>query len=625
MRVAAVVTFGALFFALVEVQVFTFERFARIAIQNRMRPVTIRAPRGTIYDRNGRVIAENVVGYEVLLMPAPERALRATLDELRPILGLTDADTARVMRRYRRDPHRPALIRRDASARAIARLQERRYHFANVLVREYPKRRYPAGEAVSQVVGYLSEISERELALPEFRDYEQGRWIGKAGVERSRERDLGGTPGYRYAEVDALGNIKRWLPEEMGVPPIPGRDLQLHLDLDLQRYVHRLFQRTARDLNMPEMQAAIIAVDPQTGGVLALHSTPNFDPNVFIGGIDPEQWQRLTGDEAKPMLNRAVGTAQPPGSTFKLATAAVALEVGAIEPEEYMPVPCGGGMSYQGRYARCWGVHGSQDLIGGIKHSCDVYFYQVGIRVGFERFLDTGTRLGFAERTGIDLPSEMKPIFPAGPDWWERRFGYEPNDNEIMSLSIGQGAVTLTPAKLVHLYLPLLRGDGRAPELTLARQDSIRMSGVGYDLTREQTRALRKGMRRVLEPGGTAWLSRLPYWDFLGKTGTAENPIGPDHAWFVGVGGPSGEPPEIAAAMVIMHGLHGYVASGPIANAINFYLNRAHGRPYEPYPTPRERLPRGLDVDWAWLQSPAEDPPPIFPPDTASAATAPQQ
>jgi len=589
---------------LLRVQVLSFEEYARIARENRLRPITVPAPRGTIYDRNGNVIAENVVGYQVLMMPAPEDSMIATLERLRPVLGLTDADTALALRRWRRATHLPMEVHRDVPDWLVPRLLERRFMFPGVLVHEYPKRHYPAGAAIGHLAGYVAEISREELELPAFEGYRQGRWIGKAGLERYYEKEIGGTPGVRYLEVDAQGRIKRWLPEEMGVPPVPGKDLQLYLDLDLQRYVMEIFPRG--------MSGAFVAIDPQTGGILAMYSAPGFDPNLLVGGVDAATWERLASDPDKPLLDRATNAAQPPGSTFKLATAILGLHLGVITPTSTMPVACGGGLRYQNRFARCWSSgHGRLNLMGAIKNSCNVYFYQVGIKIGLERFLSTGSRLGFGSPTGVDLPGEMASIFPASTAYWQDRFGYLPYDNEVMGLTIGQNLVTLTPLKLAQIYTALARSDGRAVRPRLAVTDEPEIA-ADYGLQSEHVQAIRRGMRQVLGPGGTAHLSRLPIWDFMGKTGTATNPHGLDHGVFVGIGGPPGGEPEIVAAMILEHGERGAITSGYVANAINFYLSRKYGLPFERYPTPRDRLPRGLPVDWAWFQSPAGDPPPPF-------------
>ncbi|HEX6939004.1 MAG TPA: penicillin-binding protein 2 [Longimicrobiales bacterium] len=610
-RVALLISAAALTFALAKIQLFTSEHYVLVAKENRLRPVVVRAPRGTIYDRHGQVVAENDVGYQVLLMPAPMDSMLATLARLRPILRLTDDEIERAIRKYRRQSHLPMEVDNDASFVAVSRLQERRFLFPGVLIHEYPKRRYPAGPAVAHLVGYVAEISDAELELPEFANYRQGRWIGKAGIERSYEAVLGGEPGMRYLEVDALGRIKRWLPEEAGVPPIPGRDLRLYLDLDLQRYVAELFRDIAAQAEIEDFQAAFVAIEPQTGGVLALYASPSFDPNAFVGGVRPEVWARLNEDPLDPLLNRVSGAAQPPGSTFKMATASIAMQLGLLKPGDHMPIACGGGLRYQGRYARCWlgSGHGSLDLVGAIKNSCNVYFYQVAIKVGLDRFLELGTRMGLGAPTGIDLPNELASTFPESRAWWERRWGYRPNENEIMSLAIGQSAVNVTPLKLAQIYVAVARPDGKAPVPRIARTTEPPRIGLDLGIGREEVMALRKGLRRVVGPGGTAAMSRLPVWDFMGKTGTAQNPHGDDHAWFVGMAGPWGKDPEIVAAMLLAHGEHGYVASGVVANAVNFYLNRKYGLPFDRYPTVRERLPRGLPVDWRWYMSEVVDPP----------------
>jgi penicillin-binding protein 2 len=591
--VALVVVLAGLLSALYILQVEAADEYALVARQNRLRPVPVRAPRGTIYDRHGQVVAENVVGYEVQIMPAPEDTLRARIARLSPVLGLDSLAAETILRRWRRQRHLPVTVARDASPVAVARLAERRRAYPEVMVNEYPKRQYSAGSAVSNIVGYVAEISSGELETERFAEYEQGRWIGKTGLELEYEEHLGGEPGVRYLEIDARGRIESLLPEELGIPPIPGRDLHLYLDLDLQRFVAELFKDAETYFGRP-MSGGFAAIDPQTGGVLALYSNPTYDPNLFVGGIDQANYDRLRADPAKPLLDRASGTRQPPGSTFKLPVAAMALDLGVITPEEYMPVACSGGMAYQGRYARCWGVHGRMNLRLGIKNSCDVYFYQVGIRIGLRRFLEEGTKLGFGGRTGLDLPTEIASIFPSSPEDMERRLGYFPPENEIMSLSIGQGLVTLSPLKIAQLFVPLARPDARALAPRLARIDEPQPFVNDFRISKEQVDILREGMRMVLSPGGTAPLTQLLGWDFMGKTGTAQNSHGDDHGWFVGIGGPTDGPPEIVAAILIEAGLHGSDVSGWVGNAVNFYLSRKHGKEFVRYATPRERYRRGL-------------------------------
>jgi penicillin-binding protein 2 len=611
--------------AAAKLQVLEVNAYALAAKNNRLRPLMVHSPRGTIYDRHGQVIAENVPAYQIMIMPGKRDSMAAQIERLKPVLDIDKPQIDFAWKKWNRAKHLPMIIMSDAPMDAIARLEERKREFPGVLVFEYAKRRYPAGDAVAHFIGYVSEINEAQLQREEFAGYEQGRWIGQQGLERFYEKHLGGQPGVRYLEIDAMGRIKRWLPEELGVPSIPGKDLQLHLDLDLQRYIQGIFPKGYK--------GAFVALDPATGGVLAYVSNPTYDSNLFTGGIASSVYDSLVNDPAKPLFDRVSGSTQPPASTWKLPMAAMALEEKVIRPEEFMPIACTGGMTY-GRYARCWYPqgHGRVDLVRGIMFSCDVYFYQVGIRLGLKRMLDTGTRMGFQKKTGIDLPTEVKNIFPDKIQFWQDRFGYLPKENEVLSMAIGQGPVTMTPLKMTQMYSALIRPDGKAFAPRLAVSDSTPVT-FDFAISRENAEWLKKGMRRVLGPGGTAPQSRLLYWDFGGKTGTAQacaNCGLKDHAWFVGYGGKPGQDPEIVAGMFLQHGEHGYVPSGYVANAINFYLDRKYGRPFERYPTPRERYPRGLDVSPAFYAPivdpipgvgwPAQKPKPNPPASTAPAA-----
>ncbi len=608
-RVLTSVLVLSLGFALLKLQVLDVRDYALVAKENRLRPVPIPVPRGTIYDKHGLVIAENIVGYQILLMPAPRDTLLSQLSRLRPVLGLTDPDIDIAVKRWSRQPNLPMVVKSDASPGVIARLEERRFLFPSVLVNEYPKRHYPAGDAVADFIGYVAEISEHELTLPEFAGYRQGRQIGKSGLERQYEKQLGGEVGMRYLEVDARGRIKRWLPEQLGTPPIPGQDLQLYLDLDLQRFVEHIFPK--------KMAGGFVALDPKSGGVLAFYSNPTYDPNLFVGGIRTEVWEALQADSMRdgnewlPLLNRASGSAMPPGSTWKLAVSAMALGTGTVKPEEHMPIPCTGGMSYQGRYARCWdhAGHGFLDMVGAIKNSCDVYFYQVGIRFGLRKFLENGTRLGFNRKTGIDLPSEQVPLFPKSYESYAKSQGYQPADNQVMSFAIGQGATAMTQLKLATIYQAWARNDGKTPKPRMVQTDSALEFTQDFGVGPAQIDVLRRGMRRVVGPGGTAVLSRLLKWDFMGKTGTAQNKQGSgvDHGLFVGMAGPLGKEPEIVGSMILEHGQHGATASGYVANALNFYLSRKYGQPFDPYPTPRDRIAHNLPWDYSITTTPLID------------------
>ncbi|HEX7089726.1 MAG TPA: penicillin-binding protein 2 [Longimicrobiales bacterium] len=589
---------GGLALAFFQTQVVRSDTYALQSEANRLRPLPIPAPRGTIYDRNGRIVAENIPGYALSLLPAPRDTLYNTLQRLAPILGLTEARIAQLMEKQRAAPVQPLLVSSDLTFEQVSALEERHFMFPGVYIDTRPKRHYPAGEAVAHLIGYVAEISEAELQKPEFADYTAGQLVGKAGLERQYEHLLGGWPGVRYIEVDALGRIVGEYAPQTKIPPVPGKDLHLYLDLDLQEWIAKIFP--------DDMRGAVVAIEPGTGHVLAMYSSPGYDPNQFVGGVDPAYWRQLTADGARPLLHRAAAGLYPPGSTFKLATAAIALDLGLVDPDAYMPIPCRGGMAYGNRYFRCWEPrgHGYLNLADALANSCNVYFYQLGVKIGLERFLKEASRLGFTRKTGVDLPPELEAAgrFPDGPGWWRERFGYNATPTEVLSLAIGQGPNDQTPLKMAH-FAAALAGNGKLPPPRIAA-DSLAPAGpdagINLNIAPENLARIREGMRRVVSPGGTAHLSSLEHWDLLGKTGTAQNPHGKDHAWFIGIAGPKGGAPEIALAAIVEFGESGSRTAAPlVAKAADYYLRRRHGMPVDSVQTLREHLMAGRPAPWA--------------------------
>ncbi|MFW6330781.1 MAG: penicillin-binding transpeptidase domain-containing protein, partial [Gemmatimonadota bacterium] len=345
----------------------------------------------------------------------------------------------------------------------------------------------------------------------------------------------------------------------------------------------------------------VAALEPGTAEVLALYSSPSFDPNRLTGSVAPEHWAALQRDPARRLLNRATAGLYPPGSTWKLATAAIALELGIVEPDALMPVACRGGMQYGNRYFRCWDPagHGYTTLPEAIRHSCNVYFYQVGLQIGLARLLEEGVRLGFDDRTGIDLPSERAGVFPTGIGWFERRFGLRPTESEVLSLAIGQGANDQTPLKMAQFFASLA-SDGTAPAPRVVRDRPL-PTGPELDLqiAPETLEPLREGLRRVTAQGGTAGGSALEHWDWIGKTGTSQNPHGKDHGWFVGLAGPRGGEPEIVVAALIEEGEHGSDVAQIAAKAADYYLRSRRGMPIDTVQTLREHWLNGVPAPWA--------------------------
>lgn len=587
--------FGILLVAFFRLQVLDSNTYRLRSDSNRLRPFPVEAARGAVFDRDGRVVAGSAPGYSVQMFPSTSPGLmEATLERLQSLIGLDDASVAQLLERARREPYQSLVVDGDADFGVVSILEEHRAEFPNVVVQIGPKRQYQAARAVSHLMGYVGEITSEELEQERYTEYARGMTVGKEGVERQYEAQLQGKRGLRYSEVDALGRV---VSSPLGLveqAPEPGADIHLNLDLDLMEWIHHIFPDS--------MRGAVVALDVDDGGVLALYSAPTFDPNAFVGGIDPAEWASLNSDPGQPLFNRAVVGRYPPGSTWKLAVAAIGLQLGLVEAHEHMPRACTGSMFYGNRTFRCWNEngHGSLDLIGAIQQSCNVYFYQLGLRIGLEQLLTSANDMGFARQCGIDLPSESPGVFPNGLGFWERRFGYRARETEVLSLAIGQGPNGQTPLGIAQFYLAIGRG-GKAPAPRILRgADASEIWDIG--MPPEHGEILMEGLRRVFAPGGTAYLSSVEHWDLMGKSGTAQNAQDPDrsHAWFAALAGPRGKPPEIVVVGLVELGESGSAVAAPlVAKSADYLLRKRHGIPTDTIQTLGEHWLTGTPAPWA--------------------------
>ena len=559
---ALVLGFLLLVGAFFKTQVIQNKQYVMQSEENRLRPIPLPAPRGIIYDRHGEVIAENLPAYAVSITAPNVDSLRSALGQLAATLQLTPNDISQAVRRYRRAPTRPTVILPDASIDIVSVLEEHRLDYPRLIIQSVPKRYYPDGPAVASFVGYTGEITESDLNDPKYANYKPGQQIGKGGLEKQYESILHGREGVRFDEVDARGRPVRG---EGG--PRPDLDpenappLYTNIDLDLQKYTVSVFGDS--------LQGGAIAIDPNTGEVLALYSAPSFDPNKFTGGIPVEYYKELLSDPKRPLVNKAIQGTYPPGSTFKLATSVIALQSGLVGLKERMPVPCSGGYQYGSRYFRCWDKrgHGSLDLEGAIKHSCDVYFYQVGLKIGLSRMIAGGISLTMRDKSGIDLPEENQPRWPYALDYYNKRFGKNWSNAEVLNLAIGQGANSQTVVNMAKFYTALAT-DGRAARPEIARLTPDRKPI--FRITADQRATVLEGLKAVLEAGGTAGASAIQGLTLAGKTGTAQNTGGPDHGWFVGFA--PAENPKIVVAVLLEFGLHGSRAAHIASAIIGHYL-----------------------------------------------------
>ena len=595
-RIVVVALLGVLVAVLFRAQVLRSSDWLLQSQSNRLRALTVPAPRGVIRDRAGRVFADNVPGYSVSIVPDRPDSMVSTLSRLREHLELDDDRFEELSAQARSGPPRPLLVSIDAPFDAVAALEERRSRFPRLLIESRPKRRYPAGVVGAHVIGYVGEINEAEVEAREGEGAEPGWIVGRSGLEAQWEPTLQGKPGIRFVEVDAAGRIVGSFAGVRSVTEEPGTDLDVSLDLELMEWIDRIFPGG--------MKGAVVVLDVETGGVLALYSAPSFDPNVFAGIVERAEWNRMVRDAESPLYHRAVMGKYPPGSPWKLATAAIALDLGVVTPDERLPVPCRGSYTFGNRTYRCWDPegHGSLDLAGAIQHSCNVYFYQLGVEIGLARLLEVGNRMGFGAQCGIDLPTEAAGNFPEGPEFWNRRYGYSPREGEALNLVIGQGPNDQTPLKMAQFMLAIAR-DGSAPAPTLAPVAAGGASEAGWrlDIPPEHLEQVREGMRRVTREGGTAYLSSLEHFDLLGKTGTAQSGGGrPDHAWFTGIAGPYGEPPEIVVVALVEFGESGSRVAAPlVAKTADFHLRGKYGIPRDTIQTLGEYLRAGRNTGWS--------------------------
>ena len=552
-----------------DLQVRNPELYQELAERNRIKSVPVIAARGKILDREGRVIVDNHLSWSLLLSREtvkPEH-LRAIADGLQ----LDYDDLLLQLKHYKGRPkYEPLIIKQELTPADIAFVESHSdpEFFPELELIHAERRMYPQNGFAAHVIGYTGEISESELDEPENAKYETGSIIGKFGIEKQYNDTLMGVDGQREVVVDNRGRERQVL----GIKePIKGKDLQLTLDLDLQ---------AVAELILEGRKGAIVALDPRNGEVLAMASRPTFDPNKFSVRIKSSDWKELLDNPDHPLLNRAIQAQFAPGSTFKPIVATAGLETGAIDDQ--FNVHCSGGASFYGHYHKCWwkGGHGTVALHSGIMHSCDVYFYNVGNRVGIDPLAFYAAQAGFGVPTGVDLPHEASGIMPSS-EWKIRNFRQKWYPGETISVAIGQGAITVTPIQLARAIGGLAMGGvWYKPHLVKgAKVDPPHQ----YALNPDNVAKVISGMCAVVnENGGTGIRARLPGVEVCGKTGSAQltsnefikkgGKAPKDNAWFVGF--VPREHPEIVVAALWEGGEHGQLAAALVRDMLKAYVDK---------------------------------------------------
>ncbi len=569
--VSIVLIFVLLAARLWQLQIIRGSEFALKAEQNRVRTIQLVAPRGTISDRNGNVLVENRPSYNILLYRESMKDLPATTQFVVGKLGVSEEEfLTRLHRNKGTGLYRPVVIKEDVGIDDISVVEAHKRDHPEIQLGPEPRRLYRYGKVAAHVLGYVGEASEEELASDAFRGARSGDLIGKNGVERVYNRFMVGDDGSRQVLVDSLGREVGLLEE---VDSVIGGELRLTLDLDLQNTAETLLEGKV---------GAVVAMNPQNGEILVMASSPSFDPNSFSTRISMGDWSQLVNDPDHPMQNRAIQNSYSPGSVFKLVMSEAGLEEGMVE--EGTRVYCTGAAMFYNRLFHCAakGGHGYVNLEAAITRSCNIFFYELGRKMGISKIAEHARALGLGEKTGIDLPGERSGVMPS-PEWKQQVRGAKWYAGETISVSIGQGAVSVTPMQVVHA-VSAIATDGKltTPHVLLSAErqpDSPKWQELQLPLARGGLQRIREGMWGSVNGGGTGHNAMVPGLDICGKTGTVQvisnetkkeiehtDADLQDHSWFTGFA--SKDNPEIAVVVFIEHGGMGGTAAAPIAREI---------------------------------------------------------
>lgn len=555
--------------------------YSNRAENNRVRYVDVMPPRGNIFDSKGREVVTNRPAFDVLLSREERRVDDALLKKVASYLEIDVSELLDKIREMADEPkHIPVRLAEDIDWEKVALIENNRLELPGIRIDVIPMRKYHYGNYASHVIGYLGEISEVELQQDESGHYKGGDLVGKMGLERIRETELHGEKGRKYMEVNAQGFEQKYL---KGVEPLPGYDLQLTIDMELQKRAEEVMAEDNK-------AGAVVAVDVNSGRVLTAASAPQLKLDEFVGGISSKAWKAMLDDERHPLINKVVQGQYPPASTYKIVTALAGLGEGIIDPET--PVYCPGYYRLGRRVYRCWkrGGHGAVNLRKALAESCDVYFYQVGQQVGVDKLAEYAGHLGLGQKTGVDIEHEKSGLIPTAA-WKKRRYNTPWQEGETLSIAIGQGFDLTTPLQIAMMTSALANGgtlykpgiveavtdpDGRTVERFEPRVVD-RLVGQARNL-----KLIRSSLVEAVNgQHGTGKPARLKDITVAGKTGTAQvvrlkqyehlkDEDIPykyrDHAWFTCFA--PAENPEIAVTVLVEHGLHGSSGAAPIARAV---------------------------------------------------------
>ena len=558
---------GVLLLGFWKLQVIDADKYSSMAERNRVRYIPVIAPRGRMLDRDGRVLVDNRPAFSVLLLRDDPALVEKYLPGISDGLGIPVDDLRDQLSNTKNLPKfQPIIIKPDASSADIAFIESHRSDIPVLEMISVSRRRYLPGGFLAHAAGYVGEVSEQQIEASNGK-LRPGDFAGKTGLERQYNDSLQGTDGMRRVVVNSIGKeVERLSTQEA----IPGKQIQLTIDYDLQQIAEQ---------SLGPRPGAAVALDPRTGEVLAMASHPALDANDFAVRISADDWNNLNNDPQHPLLNRAIQAQLAPGSVFKIVTATAMLE--DKNPPESFTTFCPGYATFYGRQFKCYifgkGSHGVAGLHKAVLESCDIFFYNVGMRLGIDRLSYYGTKFGLGRKTGIDLPDEKEGLMPS-EEWVQRAFHRKWYAGETISVAIGQGAVITTPLQLARMIGGIaMGGDFKQPHLL---KDAPSVGEERFPLSESTVEKITDAMYGVVnEDGGTARNVRLPGIEVSGKSGTAQV-IGyatrekfgkqkkfEDNAWFVGYA-PKRNPEIVVAVLVQESGKHGGEAAGPVVKDV---------------------------------------------------------
>lgn len=558
--------FLLLVFRLWQLQILDGSYYRKISEENRLKIVRLAAPRGIIYDRNGIPLVKNSPYFTVSV--APDAFDKLDITALSALLKI-DHETLLSKKAFqRKSAYEPIRLKEGIASKEIAYIEARRSEFPGLFIDVELIREYLFGSVGAHLIGYLGKPTQSQTQKPDFRDVPHDSFIGQWGTEGLYDRYLRGVSGKKIIEINALGREIRMLE---GTTSQKGQDIRLSMDINLQKEAENAFGERA---------GALVAIKPDTGEILALVSKPSFDPNIFAKGISPKQWEDLTTNAKRPLLNRALQSQYPPGSTFKIVTAIAGLEENAINEDS--KVTCNGGLSY-GRWSfGCWQKkgHGTLSLHRAIVESCDVYFYETGRKAGIDKIAYYARELGLGRESGMALVKERSGLIP-DTKWKLEKRSQPWYLGETFNAAIGQGYVAVTPFQMAELVNTIANGGDVYKPVLIKINDKPEPASRAR-LKPETIETVRRALFGVVnENGGTGWAARSSVSQISGKTGTSQvvsmerfkSAPGKyrDHAWFVAFA--PFEKPEISLSVMVEHGGHGGSAAAPIAKrAVEAYI-----------------------------------------------------